>query len=198
MTKAMRFHVGLAQAALAPSEFRLLNGNGPLRLGFSHADGAIVAVLNEAFDQQPTGGTPLCRHINEIVGEIREVAPQLRAAGQRACIIIATDGEASDGDVAEALRPLKDLPCWLILRLCTNDEHVVEYWNQVDQMLELNMDVLDDLAGEGKEIKGFNPWLSYTEPLQRMREFGVSLKEFDLLDEALLSFEHMRKLCRLM
>lgn len=183
---------------MAPTEFRLLNGSGPVRVGFDTHDAPNAELLNEALDQQPTGGTPLCRHIREVITEIREVEPQLRASKQRACIIIATDGEASDGDVAEALRPLKDLPCWVILRLCTSDDSTVSYWNRIDQMLELNMDVLDDLSGEAREIRQFNPWLSYAEPLHRMREFGVSLKEFDLLDECRLSMEFLRKLCRLM
>ena len=34
-------------------------------------------------------------------------------------MIIATDGEASDGEVAKALKPLDRLPVLLILRLCT-------------------------------------------------------------------------------
>eukprot|EP01034_Spumella_vulgaris_P015571 gene15571-19896_t len=66
---------------------------------------------------------------------------------QKALVVIATDGEASDGEVAEAMRPLKDLPVW------------------------------------AKEIHAYNPWLTYGEPLQRLREFGCSVKELDLLDE---------------
>jgi hypothetical protein len=34
LTQAMKFHVGLAKAAQAPSEFRLLNGCPPVRIGF--------------------------------------------------------------------------------------------------------------------------------------------------------------------
>jgi hypothetical protein len=121
----------------------------------------------------------------------------VRASGQKACVIICTDGESSDGDVAAALRPLKDLPCWVILRLCTGEDRIVEYWERIDQQLELNMDVLDDLAGEASEIRKFNPWLSYSEPLHRLREFGVSLKEFDLLDEKKMTLEYMRKMCKI-
>lgn len=46
------------------------------------------------------------------------------------------------------MRPLKDLPVWVVVRLCTNDEKIVDYWNRVDEELELSMDVLDDLGGE--------------------------------------------------
>ena len=48
----------------------------------------------------------------------------------------------------QAMRPLKDLPVWVVVRLCTNDDKIVDYWNRVDEELELSMDVLDDLGGE--------------------------------------------------
>jgi hypothetical protein len=45
------------------------------------------------------------------------------------------------------------------------------------------LDVLDDTAGEGKEVRKVNPWLSYGEVLHRVREFGCAPKVFDFLDE---------------
>ena len=140
LTDALKFHVGFAKAASAPTEFRLLNGP-VVRVGFDPYEGPEgVNTLNEAFSQMPNGGTPLCRHIREIEAQIRGYEAQLRASNQKAVIIIATDGEASDGDVASALRPLKDLPVWVIVRLCTNEDNIVDYWNNIDGVLELNMD----------------------------------------------------------
>jgi hypothetical protein len=40
------------------------------------------------------------------VTQIQEMAPFLRQNGQKAVVVIASDGESSDGDVAAALRDL--------------------------------------------------------------------------------------------
>ena len=76
----------------------------------------------------PSGATPLCKHINEIAAQVRSMEPALKANGHKAAIIICTDGESSDGDVAAALNQLHDLPVWVVIRLCTDEEKVVNYW----------------------------------------------------------------------
>jgi hypothetical protein len=40
----------------------------------------------------------------------------------------------------------------VVIRLCTNENAIVDYWNNVDREIELNMDVIDDPLGEAKEI----------------------------------------------
>jgi hypothetical protein len=110
-------------------------------------------------------------------------------------VIICTDGESTDGDVAVAMRPLKELPVWVVLRLCTGEKTVLEYWNDIDQQLELELDVIDDMISEAQEVKQFNNWLTYGEPLQRYREFGAFLKELDLVDEQMLSGDQLKTIC---
>lgn len=42
---------------------------------------------------------------------------------------------------------LLQLPVLLVIRLCTSEEAVVQYWNNIDSQLEIDVDVLDDQAG---------------------------------------------------
>ena len=134
-------------------------------------------------------------HVNEVAKQITAIAPQLRAAGKKADLIICSDGEASDGNIVDALRPLHNLPVWVVIRLCTDNEQVVSYWNGVDDQIELNMDVIDDPIGEGYQIQEKNHWLTYGMPLHRLREFGVTVKEIDMIDEAKLTADQMRNFC---
>ena len=43
-------------------------------------------------------------------------------------MVIITDGEASDGDLLEAMKPLDDLPVLIVVKLCTDEQKVVDYW----------------------------------------------------------------------
>ena len=193
LTQSLKFHAELAETARAPTCFHLLNNAEPVLIG-RHDDGgkAYQIFIDILENESPGGDTPLCGVIREIAAKISELESELRANGQKAAVIICSDGESSDGDVAEALRPLQHLPCWVVIRLCTDHEEIVKYWNNIDENLELEMDVLDDIESEAREIAANNQWLVYTEPLHRIREFGcATVKELDLIDESALNAEQM-------
>lgn len=59
------------------------------------------------------------------------------------------------------------------------------------------MDVLDDLAGEAAEIKEHNAWLTYGQPMHRVRERGAQNKLFDLIDEKALNLQEVRAMAEL-
>ncbi len=199
LTSAITFHANLAKLANAPIEFRFLNSGVPVVIGDNQdpGDQKFQSLMNILQNSSPNGATPLCYHIGKVVQQIESIAPQLRANGQKAFVTIATDGESSDGVIVDALRPLQSLPVGVIIRLCTDERRIANYWNSIDSQLELDMDVLDDLKGEAIEIRRRNPWLTYTEPLHRMRELGMIQKELDILDERPLSLGQIRLFCSL-
>ncbi len=96
----------LSEKLQIPSEFRLLNGADPIVVGLGDDNGESLQFLRETLQESPAGPTPLCAHITAVVQNIESMEDELRANGQKAVVVIATDGESSDGNVAEALKPL--------------------------------------------------------------------------------------------
>jgi hypothetical protein len=191
LVSGITFHAEFADAAKAPTEIRLLNGAQPFVIGDKEDDGQSLRLLNAILESGPRGRTPLCKHIGEVAREIRRIAGELRHRNEIVSVTIFTDGEASDGTMSTAMRQLEGLPVWTVVRLCTDEDEVVSYWNDIDQNVELEMDVLDDLFGECEEVMSANPWLTYGEPMHRFREFGTPRKELDALDEQVLAPDAM-------
>lgn len=110
LTESMLFQAELSECLSCPSEFRLINGADPVIVGLNDDDkGESMKFLRDVLSENPAGPTPLCTHITAVVACIASVEKELRANGQKAVVVIATDGESSDGNVAEALRPLTDV-----------------------------------------------------------------------------------------
>jgi hypothetical protein len=129
------------------------------------------------------------------------MANDLRKAGQRVVIVIATDGlptDASKHGFVETLRLLEGLPVWVVIRLCTDEDHVVSFYNDLDGQLELSIEVLDDFCGEAQEAYRENSWLNYALPLHRLREMGYHDRVFDMLDERALTKTELRDFCALL
>lgn len=209
----------MAAALEAPTTFRMLNDPacGPNTQQFGIAENSLdPGVLHEEVDRaitimktaQPGGVTPLVQHVEEIAQSVRELEPQLRADGCRVVIILATDGLPTDergyggaaiqGKFLEALRGLEGLPVWVVIRLCTDEDSVVDYYNDLDGQLELSLEVLDDFLEEAKEVDVHNPWMNYGLPLHRLREMGYHHRIFDLMDERPFTHEELREYCSLM
>lgn len=201
--ECIEYHAKLSGLIDAPTRFRMLNDPG-MHVGpqnFSVAENdwskSIAQQVQEATSimrtARPGGCTPLVRHILEIHDEVSQMVPELRRLGQKVAIIIATDGLPSDDhgysgptqkrEFVDALRMLEVLPVWVVVRLCTDDDCVVDFYNDLDCQLELSLEVLDDFCGEAAEVTKTNPWLNYGLPLHRMREFGFNDPVFDMLDE---------------
>lgn len=84
----------------------------------------------------------------------------------------------------------------MIIRLCAADDAIQDYWDNIDSQLEIKMDIISDYLAEGRQIQAANSWLTYGMLLHRMREFGMIMKEFDMLDEKLLGIDEMHFLSK--
>mmetsp|Transcript_25040 Transcript_25040/g.73303 ORF Transcript_25040/g.73303 Transcript_25040/m.73303 type:complete len:404 (-) Transcript_25040:337-1548(-) len=218
LREGVNYHAQLSSLLIAPTIFRLLNNPGA-RVGrqeFSVAEsGAMGTGLRDYQEARsimnktnPSGLTPLNDHIMYIQERIRAMAPALERDGKKAVIVLATDGlptdemgfssEFASSQLIQSMRLLEGLPVWIVIRLCTDEEEVVSFYNDIDQQLELSIDVLDDLEAEAQEVYEFNPWLNYALPLHRIREFGFYERVFDLIDERKLTKSELRQFCLLL
>jgi hypothetical protein len=203
--EAVDYHARLAALTHAPTTYRLLNHPGR-NVGsqiFSIAstndtsqhtvDRELCNALNTMNQTQAGGVTPLTEHLVALKKEVASMDSQLCANGQRVAIVLLTDGIPTDkfGNSTEqthrefmnALNYFRNYPVWIVVRLCTDEESVVRYWNELDEDLEVCLEVLDDYVSEGKEVYEKNPWLTYGLPIHRMREMGFYNPLLDLLDE---------------
>jgi hypothetical protein len=217
LQSTVAFHAELAGLLEATTVFRFLNDPGPVHAPqeFSVAETDSVSVKADVDRAksyvsavQPRGVTPLTQHVLEIRARIESVQDVLRSRGQQAVVVLATDGlpsneygESPDSvkkEFAVALKSLQSLPVWIVVRLCTDNGDVVDYFNDLDAVLELPLEVIDDFFDEAQEIHKANRWLNYGLPLHRCREMGYNHRIFDLLDERLLNKDELKQFLTLL
>ena len=197
VSETVECHIHLAAALGAPSEFRLLNppkNGGPLvrgpqsfRVGYglntpSQSAKDRKRAKNIMLRNEPSGRTPLPDIIRELRRDIIDMLPTLEEEGSKVCIVIATDGQnvnkhnaglqveedERQEDLVAALDSLTGLPVCVVVRLCTDFQPIVEFFNGLDKRLDwLDIDVVDDHLSEAQEVFGHNPWLNYARPLHR-------------------------------
>lgn len=152
---------------------------------------------------EPKGCTPLSKRVWEIQQNIVALKPALIQRDQQIVVVLATDGLPTDrngectmatrDEFVQALMSLEGLPVWVVIRLCTQAEDVVAFYNSLDKKLELSLEVLDDYFQEAQELHKYNKWINYAHCLHRAREMGFHHRMFDLLDERKLTLDEVRE-----
>jgi hypothetical protein len=114
-------------------------------IGTGADKGIGLRILAERLNTKPMGESPLCAQMEHIIEEIEAFSPHLVQQQKRATLIIATDGEPSDGDLGKLLTRIQTHPVSIVVRICTNDRQVLRFWDTLDRELGLTLDVVDDL-----------------------------------------------------
>eukprot|EP00569_Conticribra_weissflogii_P007359 CAMPEP_0171335436 /NCGR_PEP_ID=MMETSP0878-20121228/5334_1 /TAXON_ID=67004 /ORGANISM="Thalassiosira weissflogii, Strain CCMP1336" /LENGTH=566 /DNA_ID=CAMNT_0011836705 /DNA_START=77 /DNA_END=1777 /DNA_ORIENTATION=- len=148
---------------------------------------------------------PLVQHIRNIQNYIVREAPRLVSQGKYINFVICTQGLPTDeqghsgpafiSEFRQAILSLSKLPVKTVIRLCTDDERVVDFYNTLDGQLT-SLDVLDDYWGEALEVYLHNPWLTYGMGLHRLREAGLAWNLVDCIDERPLSVGEIYEFCK--
>eukprot|EP00928_Gymnodinium_smaydae_P043533 TRINITY_DN29145_c0_g1_i1.p1 TRINITY_DN29145_c0_g1~~TRINITY_DN29145_c0_g1_i1.p1 ORF type:complete len:416 (-),score=48.55 TRINITY_DN29145_c0_g1_i1:442-1647(-) len=155
----------------------------------------------------PRGVTPMAMRLAQLRRRLQEqVTP-----GKRILFSIMTDGlptspncgKTYDKDKTQFVNELRRLTAefnlFVVIRLATDEDAVVDYYNKIDEEMELPLDILDDLKGEADEVRECgNGWFVYTPLLHRLREGGLFENIFDLLDERALKTPEIAKLMELL
>jgi hypothetical protein len=206
------YHAQMASLLQAPTVFRLLNDpgkvNGPQQFSIAERGEEYLnedlMIAHKTMRASPSGVTPLAEHVREIRENIRSMESSLLHDGTKVVVVLATDGLPTDvggvcdtrtkRDFVQALRSFEGLPVWIVIRLCTDEDEVVDFYNELDSQLEFSLEVLDDFQGEAKEVYERNKYLNYALPLHRCREMGYHNRLFDLLDERQLTKDELRDL----
>ena len=210
--ETVEYHAQIAALLEAPTVFRLLNDPGRMagpqqfsiaERGSDFVSEDLAVAMQTIRAASPTGVTPLAEHVREIRANVEAMKDELYNTGQKVVIVLATDrlpsnnygysNRETSNEFRDTLRSLEGLPVWIVIRLCTDEEDVVNFYNDLDSQLELSLEVIDDFSGEAEEVYEHNKWLNYALPLHRIREMGFSHKLFDLLDERTLTKEELRQ-----
>ncbi len=125
-----------------------------------------VRVIENSFSYNPSGCTPLITKLNEI-------KTQYSKTERNILLIIATDGEPSDGDCNTLEKLLDDiikLKFNVTFLACTNDKNAIKYLDEIDRKFD-KIDVIDDYDNEYEQIikkNGKNYNFSYGDYIVKM------------------------------
>ena len=118
----------------SPTHFHLLNrcqhgqfftvADTPGETCITAAGGAATLdQLKAVMSTSPTGTTPLTEAVQQVIRQIAPAADKLNAHGQKACVVLATDGLPNDANsFLRALQELQRLPAWLVVRFAARLE----------------------------------------------------------------------------
>jgi len=144
------------------------------------------------------GNTPFTKITKHITSELiaRMKHPCVHSYDP-VCYNLITDGMPNNrisftNSLRNMMHPSEDmeLSIFITVNLCTDDENVIGFYNDLDTKLGTEccgLDVIDDWIGEANEIEQLNPFLTYSQLLHISRMSGCYSKIWDEVDEKCLN-----------
>jgi hypothetical protein len=203
---ALRWHAELAAWVQTPMAVRFLRDPGvhvgPQQIGVSASKNLSASEeltrLNAVLQKiRPTGATtPIQYHLEDLMPTLHALAPKLEEQQRRIVISICTDSIPTDVDGLESpeiidafmstLKTIMEWPVHIVLRLLTDEERVVQFYDHMSRQ-NSNLQVLDDYLTECKQVQKYNPWFHYGYPLHLCREQGIQIPILEALSKRALS-----------
>lgn len=227
VTATLMWHASFSIKMEAPTAVRLIQAPSmgfPQQVGIASAvnveESADLSRLAQMLHQQPAGGGggPL-PHLLEIVHTCLKSSTRLLGRHKSLAILYVTDrlpvdedgreGEHATTRFLETLNLLQGSSVFVVIRLSTDDQRVVDFYNDLDRRMDavtkqpklygedcisghnLHLDVLDDFVSEAAAVHEHNPWLNYAYPLHLCRESAVQFPVFDALNDRPLQMDEL-------
>lgn len=109
-----------------------------------------------------------------------------------------TDGKSTDGDIIEVLKPLEGYPIQVIIRIYTDQREILDYWQDINSQLHLDISILNSLRDTAAAYSKKNSWLTYGEHLHLLREFGVIFAGINLMSHKELPRDDIKDISQLL
>lgn len=228
VTSTILWHANFALMMKAPTAIRLMHPigeNAQQQVGIASKEEVNADMemkrLKEMLSYQPKGTGGQLRQLREVIDSCLETPMELWKERSMA-IVYVTDrlpsdengraGEDVTTNFIESLNRLQGLPVWFVIRLSTDDQDVVDFYEDLDEKIsyvsmemqsemldgQIHLDVLDDYISEAQEVHKHNPWLNYALPLHLCRESGVNFPVFDALNDRALTHEEVTQFVNLL
>lgn len=171
LSQCIDFHTKMAERCWIPTKYWLVNepkGDLPKRFNVAWDERAnfkkesenAIKIIKSIKGQLSTQAIPLARQMKKIESFLSREASRLEKHNQYIGVVICTQGEPTNAkgkagadalkDFTDSFSSLSHLPVKIIVRLCTDNDLIVNLYNTLD--IYEKCDVLDDFWGEVSAI----------------------------------------------
>jgi len=215
VTSTIQWHAEFAAWCQTPMAVRLLQDPGvqvgPQQVGVAASKRLsckeeVQRLKSLLHKTRPDGATSRIHwHLLEVIPSIETLLPILEQTDKGLVLCVCTDSIPTDGqgkedatmleDFLSTLHQLAEWPVQIIWRLSTDEERVVQYYQNIaickGGSLRSSILVLDDYISECRTVQQHNPWFHYGYPLHLCREEGISLPVLEMLRQRPLTSDEL-------